>query len=188
MEEHDNIESIFQHIWKSICIGKKNRHSDFHTFSLATCNQNIVKNRTVVLRGYDEKKGIIIFHTNIFSEKIADIKKNDNVECLFYSKKNKIQIRFSGTALINHNDDICREKWNQMSDQSKLCYFQNINPGSTIKKPNDVEQNLQDNMSEAFVIISVYIKKTDWLYLSYSGHKRVTFFNNNVNTGIWVAP
>jgi len=188
MEELKNIESIHQHIWKSISIGKKNRHSDFHTFSLATCYQNLVKNRTVVLRGYDEKKGTIVFHTNIFSDKIADIKKNHNVECLFYSKKNKIQIRFSGTASINHNDDMCREKWSQMSDQSKLCYFQNINPGSVIKKPDDVEQNLQDKMSEAFVIISIHIKKTDWLYLSHLGHKRVTFFNNDADSGNWIAP
>ena len=75
-----------------------------------------------------------------------------------------------------------------MSDQSKLCYFQNINPGTTIKKPSDIEQNIQDKMSEAFVIISVYIKKTDWLYLSHLGHKRVTFYDNNVDSGIWVAP
>ena len=94
MEEYENIESIFQHIWKSISIGKKNRHSDFHTFSLATCHQNVVKNRTVVLRGYDEEKGIILFHTNVFSEKISDIKKNDNVECLFYSKKTKYRFVF----------------------------------------------------------------------------------------------
>ena len=110
MDEYENIESIYQHIWKSMHIGKKNRHSDFHTFSLATCHRDIVKNRTVVLRGYDEEKGIIIFHTNVCSEKIADIKNNQNVECLFYSKKNKIQIRFSGTALINHNDDVCKKK------------------------------------------------------------------------------
>ena len=188
MDEYENIESIYQHIWKSIHIGKKNRHSDFHTFSLATCHRDIVKNRTVVLRGYDEEKGIIIFHTNVCSEKIADIKNNQNVECLFYSKKNKIQIRFSGTALINHNDDVCKKKWNQMSDQSKLCYFQNINPGSIIKKPDVIEQNLQDKMSENFVIISIYIKKTDWLYLSHSGHKRVTFIDNNVDSGNWIAP
>ena len=188
MEEYENIESIFQHIWKSICIGKKNRHSDFHTFSLATCHQNVVKNRTVVLRGYNEEKGIILFHTNVFSEKISDIKKNNNVECLFYSKKSKIQIRFSGTALINHNDEICKKKWNQMSDQSKLCYFQNINPGSVIKRPDDVKQHLQNKMSEAFVIISVNIKKTDWLFLSHSGHKRVIFFDNNVDSGNWIAP
>ena len=75
-----------------------------------------------------------------------------------------------------------------MSDQSKLCYFQNINPGSVIKRPDDIKQHLQNNMSEAFVIISVNIKKTDWLYLSHSGHKRVIFFDNNVGSGNWVAP
>ena len=75
-----------------------------------------------------------------------------------------------------------------MSDQSKLCYFQNINPGSIIKTPDVIEQNLQDKMSESFVIISIHIKKTDWLYLSHSGHKRVTFIDNNVDSGNWVAP
>ena len=51
-----------------------------------------------------------------------------------------------------------------MSDQSKLCYFQNINPGSIIKTPDVIEQNLQDKMSENFVIISIHIKRTDWLF------------------------
>ena len=94
MDEYENIESIYQHIWKSIHIGKKNRHSDFHTFSLATCHRDIVKNRTVVLRGYDEEKGIIILHTNIFSEKIADIKKIRMSNVFFIAKKTKYKSVF----------------------------------------------------------------------------------------------
>lgn len=183
-----NLDDIYSNIWRCISGGIKNRHSDFHTFSLATSTNNIVNNRTVVLRGCDPEKGKIVFHTHLSSLKIEEIRDNDNVECLFYSRKNKIQIRLKGKAAIHNNDELCNNKWNKMSRQSQLCYFQNIEPGNKIDDPKKIHQVHGNHISEHFTIVEVTITKTEWLYLSHDGHRRAEFKHNNVITGQWLAP
>ena len=96
----DEINKIYENFWGNILDGSKNSLSDYHTFSLATCSQNQVSNRTVVLRDCNEKDQTVSFHTNNLSKKINDINLNPNVECLFYSKINKTQVRISGIAEI----------------------------------------------------------------------------------------
>ena len=46
----DEISKIYENLWINILDGSKNSLSDYHTFSLATCSQNQVSNRTVVLQ------------------------------------------------------------------------------------------------------------------------------------------
>ena len=185
---NSNLEDIYANIWSCLSSGIQNRHSDFHTFSLATCVNSVVHNRTVVLRGCSDESGSITFHTHSSSQKIKEIRENDNVECLFYSRKHKIQIRIKGKAIIHQNNELCRDKWEKMSKQSQLCYFQNIEPGMKIDKPEQIQQIHRNQMSEYFIIIEVLVVKTDWLYLSHEGHRRAEFENNNINTGQWLAP
>tara|TARA_B100001121_G_scaffold142736_1_gene124918 strand:- start:826 stop:1401 length:576 start_codon:yes stop_codon:yes gene_type:complete len=184
----DNLDDVYSNIWSSISRGVNDRHSDFHTFSLATSIKDDINNRTVVLRGHNQELGKVIFHTHASSEKIKDISANPKVECMFYSKKNKTQIRFKGKAIINQNNEVCMKKWSSMSDQSKLCYFQNIDPGLKIIDPKEVNQKLGNELSKDFSIIEVDIEKTDWLYLSHEGHLRAIFINNQKDSGYWVAP
>jgi len=187
----DEINKIYENFWSNILDGSKNSLSDYHTFSLATCSQNQVSNRTVVLRDCNEKDQTVFFHTNNLSKKINDISLNPNVECLFYSKINKTQVRISGIAEIFTMNNICKKKWTEMSSQSKQCYFQNIAPGEIIDSPNQVQIENLDNLniiSENFVIVKINISIIDWLYLSSKGHRRAKFDKNIDFEGSWVAP
>ena len=185
------INKIYENLWSNILDGSKNNLSDYHTFSLATCSQNQVSNRTVVLRDCNEKDRTMSFHTNNLSKKINDINLNPNVECLFYSKINNTQIRVSGIAEIFAMNNICEKKWTEMSSQSKQCYFQNIAPGEIIDNPKQVQiENLGDLniISENFVIVKINISTIDWLYLSSKGHRRAKFDKSRDFEGSWVAP
>ena len=75
-----------------------------------------------------------------------------------------------------------------MSDQSKECYFQNINPGKSIDDPNLITSIIKNEVSENFIIITVHINKIDWLYLSSKGHKRIKFISQDNFKGQWIAP
>lgn len=187
-ENHNNTNEIYENIWKCLDKGVNDRFSDYHTFSLATAPKNIVEVRTVVLRGYDRKNQSIIFHTNNLTSKISEIKNNPNVGALFYDKKEKIQIRCNGDAVINNMDEYCKERWNKMSAQSQECYYQNISPGENIEYPEIVKNKLENKLSENFTVITININKIDWLYLSSKGHTRVKFLKNNGFTGQWIAP
>ena len=187
-ENHNNTNEIYENIWKCLDKGVNDRFSDYHTFSLATAPKNIVEVRTVVLRGYDRKNQSIIFHTNNLTSKISEIKNNPNVGALFYDKKEKIQIRCNGDAVINNMDEYCKERWNKMSAQSQECYYQNISPGENIEYPEIVKNKLENKLSENFTVITININKIDWLYLSSKGHTRVKFLKNNGFAGQWIAP
>ena len=187
-ENHNNTNEIYENIWKCLDKGVNDRFSDYHTFSLATAPKNIVEVRTVVLRGYDRKNQSIIFHTNNLTSKISEIKNNSNVGALFYDKKEKIQIRCNGDAVINNMDEYCKERWNKMSAQSQECYYQNISPGENIEYPEIVKNKLENKLSENFTVITININKIDWLYLSSKGHTRVKFLKNNGFAGQWIAP
>ena len=75
----DNLDDVYSNIWSSISRGVNDRHSDFHTFSLATSIKDDINNRTVVLRGHNQELGKVIFHTHASSEKIKDISANPKV-------------------------------------------------------------------------------------------------------------
>jgi len=187
-QNHITIDKVFKNIWYYLKIGIENRDSDYHTFSLATSYKNIVRNRTVVLRNYNEDNKTISFHTHNLTKKVLDINNNKNVEALFYNRKEKIQIRISGLAVINEQDDLCKEKWLEMSTQTKECYFQNITSGQPINNPDLIKSVIQDKISENFIIITIHINKIDWLYLSSKGHKRIKFLAQDNFKGEWIAP
>ncbi len=187
-ENLNDVSEIMNSIEKSLTRGVNDRHSDYHTLSVATLGEHTINNRTVVLREFNSERKFLRYHTNFLSEKIIDLKKNNKIACLFYSKKDKVQIRINGTAKIDNNNEFCEAKWNKMSDQSKLCYFQNYKPGQKINNPTEVIQSPNESISELFTIITVQIEKLDWLYLSHKGHKRAIFQQANNFSGIWVAP
>ena len=135
-----NLKGIYEEIWDYLDIAVKDRKSGFHTFSLATISNGYPDNRTVVLRGCCKKTMKLSFHTNNFSNKIIDISADHNVSALFYDKEKKIQIRIVGIANINNDNSYCKEKWENMSNQSKECYFQNINPGKTVDNPDQIKK------------------------------------------------
>tara|TARA_Y100000748_G_scaffold291538_1_gene279133 strand:- start:430 stop:1005 length:576 start_codon:yes stop_codon:yes gene_type:complete len=183
-----NLKGIYEEIWDYLDVAVKDRKSGFHTFSLATISNGYPDNRTVVLRGCCKKTMKLSFHTNNFSNKIIDISAEHNVSALFYDKEKKIQIRIAGIANINNDNSYCKEKWENMSNQSKECYFQNINPGKTVDNPDQIKTEKRNEMSKSFSIIDIKVIKIDWLLLSASGHTRVKFTKDNNFNGEWIAP
>jgi pyridoxine/pyridoxamine 5'-phosphate oxidase len=79
-----NLKGIYNELWIALETAIVDRKSSFHTFSLATVNNEFADNRTVVLRGCNKDKMILSFNTNNSSDKIAHISKNNNVSALFY--------------------------------------------------------------------------------------------------------
>ncbi|MED5274874.1 MAG: pyridoxamine 5'-phosphate oxidase family protein [Pseudomonadota bacterium] len=187
-KHYNDISQIYEIIWEKLIDGMNNRNSGFHTFTLATICNGSVSARTVVLRECDKNNLTISFHTNNLSKKIKEIKNNSNVECLFYSEAEKIQIRISGDAKIYNSDKVCQEIWMRMSQDSRDCYLYNKEPGTLIKDPEDISLKETTEISKNFSFVNVTINKIEWLYLSSSGHRRVLFNKENSFKGNWVVP
>ena len=120
------------------------------------------------------------------TKKNMNLSYEDKISKIFKDKK--IQMRFSGDASIHNGNSYCKKKGDNMSKQSKECYYQNINPGDTIDSPDEVKSEIKEGISRSFSIIDINIIKIDWLHLSSLGHTRAKFTKENNFQGEWIAP
>ena len=145
-------------------VDKKSEYKEC-VFSTLTKN-NKPNSRTVIFREFSED-WILKIHSDLRSEKIEELKKNKNVCLLFYNKKEKIQVRITGKALIKKND---KSSWDSLSDWSKKNYISNNKPGNKINSKDlnkniDIKNYMLETGIKNFCSISVKINEIDWLRL-----------------------
>ena len=158
----------------------------------------LVKEKAKELK-FDEEKLLLNFHTDFRSPKILDLKKNNNSSFLFYDHSIKIQLRIKTLSSINNQNEIAKQSWDLTQLSSRKCYLTKKRPSSKTNIPEDgLPKHLQGidptkNESEGgynnFAVIQNKIESIDWLYLSYSGHKRLSInFKNNIPEFSWLIP
>tara|TARA_Y100001970_G_scaffold255842_1_gene332969 strand:+ start:1287 stop:1892 length:606 start_codon:yes stop_codon:yes gene_type:complete len=176
------------------------RKHSFHTpvFSNITID-NKISSRIVVLRKYNPQKNILNFHTDIRSKKIIEIRKNPETYFVFYSYKDKIQLRINTISKIHHQNNISKKNWEKTKLSSRKCYL-------AIKSPSSISKIATDSIPENFLgkdpelkesekgyknfsVIENEIKDIEWLYLSANGHRRLIISNINKNVKYnWLIP
>ena len=185
---YNDLEKIYSKIWELLNSGLKNRDAPFHIPIFICGNNRKFDGRIVVFRGLDKEEKKIWFHTDIRSNKVKILKSNYKSNLLFYDKSEKIQLRISGKAKINHLNSITKHAWKKTVHMSRQCYLGNKAPGSTINIPtsglDEKIDNLKYTLDESeigyknFCVIEIYIKSIEWLYLAAKGHRRA-YFNLN---------
>ena len=195
-----NFESIFKEIKNLLYLGANNRKHSFHTPTFSNISKEMMlESRIVVLRKFDEEKLFLNFHTDFRSPNILDLKKNNNSSFLFYDHSIKIQLRIKTISSINNQNEIAKQSWDLTQLSSRKCYLTKKRPSSKTNIPEDgLPKHLQGidptkNESEGgynnFAVIQNKIESIDWLYLSYSGHKRLGInFKNNIPEFSWLIP
>ena len=88
--------------------------------------------RTVITREIIIKDHIIIFHTDIRSKKIQDLKQNNLIIFHIYDKKNNIQIQAEGKVKIFNKSKQTERVWNSLSNKTKASYLIKENPEKKI--------------------------------------------------------
>ncbi len=196
---YNNLDKVYIKIWELLIKGLENRNAPFHIPIFICGNKNKVDGRIVVLRGVNEKEKKIWFHSDIRSNKIKIIKSNPESVLLFYDKEEKIQLRISGLAKINYQNDTTHNSWKKTAHMSRQCYLGDKAPGSTIDIPSSGLTENIDNLKYSkeesefgyknFCVIETFIKSVEWLYLAAKGHRRAYFsLKNNSLEKKWLIP
>ena len=185
---YNDLEKVYTKIWELLESGLKRRDVPFHIPTFICGDKKKFDGRIVVLRGIDKEEKKIWFHSDIRSNKIKILKSNSKSNLLFYDKSEKIQLRITGQAKINHLNDITKKSWKKTVHMSRQCYLGDKAPGISVSEPTsglttDVD-NLKYTIEESeigyknFCVIETYIKSIEWLYLAAKGHRRA-YFNLN---------
>jgi 3-hydroxyisobutyrate dehydrogenase len=193
------LAELIGEIWTELEQGALDAKSAFHTPVLGTLGANSCRLRTVVLRRVEPGQRQLICHTDLRSDKVAEIRQNPAVSWLFYSPAAKIQIRAEGRATVHYQDEIARAGWERSQLMSRRCYLIEVGPGTKTDQPESglpadmLDRSPTAEESEAgwpnFALIASTIERLDWLYLDSKGHRRAQFEWTGENfVGSWVIP
>ncbi len=179
---YNDLDLTLQEIEYLLSRGVKDRKSNFHYTMLSTINDKFPESRTVILRNFNKDRFELNIHSDSRSAKINQIENNNNVSCLFYDDKKKIQIRVNGLAKVEKS---YQPSWEKLTNWSKRCYLSEKKPGTEVAKPSSgfperfVNESPNDKDSieglKNFALIKVMISSIEWLYLASQGHRRAVF-------------
>jgi len=196
---YNDLNKTYLKIWELLNLGLQKRDLPFHIPTFVCGYNKIFDGRIVVLRGINEKRKVLWFHTDIRSKKIKILKKNKKASLLFYDKNEKIQLRIIGNTKINYMNQLTKNSWKKTVHMSRQCYLGNKAPGINSSIPTsgltDDVDNLKYSIEESeigynnFCVIETFIESIEWLYLAAKGHRRA-FFNlkNAYISKKWLVP
>ena len=200
MLSKENTSEIFEDIKRNLTRGVKDRKHTFHTPVFCNVdNENSIESRVVVLRQFDSPNMVLNFHTDFRSPKILGLQQNNNSLLVFYDHKLKIQLRIKTTSIINNQNKVTQEMWDQTKLFSRKCYLTEKAPSSSTNLPEDgIDQSLggrEPTLEESergyknFTVVQNQIQQIDWLYLAASGHRRLKIIlEKQIPSFQWIIP
>lgn len=194
-----NLDKILNDCWLRLEKGVKTAKHPFHSPTLGTIYQGEVEMRTVILRQVVPTEKILIFHSDVRSPKIHQIKKNNLISWLFYDEDARIQIRLKAKATLHHLNDLALSRWEDSRLESRRCYLSQSAPSSFIDFPSDglpeslnIKNLTVEKVAEGFnnfVVVETEVTQIEWLFLNHSGHRRAAFsYDGKVIKKQWMLP
>lgn len=197
-----NHEELLVKIFAMLIRGTTDRKSPLHTPTVATIGADGSPNaRVVVFRKFLQDERILIFHTDLRSPKIEEIRNEARISWLLYHPNENLQLRISGKAVIHSeaNDALKLQQWQATWNFGRRCYMgaapSRISETPTSGLPDAIaESEPTKEESEVgfpnFAVISTKISSIDCLELHIKGHRRSLFNwkeNGDLNVN-WLTP
>ena len=202
MIEKMNHEQLRSKIFAMLTRGVTDRKSPLHTPTVATIGgDGSPLARVVVFRKFLPEVRSLIFHTDLRSPKIIELRADFRISWLFYHPNEKIQFRIAGQATIHadDNDALKLKQWQATRAFGRRCYM-GAAPSRTVSEatsgmPAEIETREPTiEESEAgfpnFAVVSTKINSIDCLELYVAGHRRSLFTwreNDELETE-WLTP
>ena len=194
---YENFEEIQEKLWSMLNNAVVNRSSPFRIPVFICSDQKDIDGRIVVLRKSNRSNNVLQFHTDLRSQKIDILRKNNNASLVFYDKEEKIQLRVKVECEVNNQNSTTEESWKKTQHISRRCYLTDSPPGTTSENPTsgmiskledfDYTMEQSEEGFKNFTVIKCKIKSIEWLYLAAKGHRRAKF-DLETNKNAWLVP
>ena len=167
---------------------------------IATLTDRGCEQRTIVLRVVDRDQGALLFHTDVRSSKVEQIRKDGRVSLLFYDHERSVQLKVRGVASIHQADEFAQSLWEAGTPASLKMYSAPLSPGTQCDSfSHNMTESLLGRLPERneieagrvnFCAIRILVQSTEWLRLSQSGHLRASFdfAQGRLQSAGWIAP
>jgi pyridoxamine 5'-phosphate oxidase len=204
-EYYDSLDAAHAEAWRLLTRGAEDRQSPFHTTTVSTVDAaGRPHARTVILRAANAESRTIRFHTDVRSNKMAQLKQSDRLCMLAYDPTLKIQLRVDGCAALHTDGALADAAWKATRPMSRLPYAADTPPGSAIEVPmtlpasqlsmiDESSEEALDHMQrigrENFCAVVVMIESIEWVHLVSQGNRRARFaWPRGVLEAKWLQP
>lgn len=161
-------EELKDHLHKGV-------HKKGHPFRYAVLGtiglDNTPAIRNIVLRQVTDNL-CLRFYTDARSNKLQQIKENNQVSLLFYDPKQMLQVKVEGLATIINDKEVLQKYWSGVQPNSRKDYITSVAPGSAISNPDVVEYLEEENH---FTIVEITPTRIEYLKLKRPNHIRIQF-------------
>ena len=184
MKQFLDLDEFLDHAWSLLTRGVADPKSvaKYPTFSTIS-EEGFPTMRTVVLRSAVGIANCLEIHTDIQTNKVFSLKKNNLAGLHFWIPKAKFQIRASVVVDILTGSKV-EDQWNKIPMQSRVSYGSKPSPGIEVNGPFDYQKlPEQDN----FAVLRCDIRALDLLYLG-ALHQRALYKTGDPAISKWVAP
>ncbi len=180
-------EELLQKIFAMLTRGVADRKSPLHTPTVATIGADgSPQVRIVVFRKFLHEERQMIFHTDLRSPKIEELRDDNRVSWLFYHAGEKLQFRIAGSATIHadENDALKLKQWQATWAFGRRCYMGKAPSRTVAEATSGMSAELESReptIEESeigfpnFAVVSTKIISIDCLELHAKGHRRSYF-------------
>ena len=194
------LAEIYASIWDLLESSAAGNAPGWRLPVLATLTDHGCEQRTVVLRVVDRDGGALLFHTDVRSNKVEQLRKDGRVSLLFYDHERSVQLKIRGVASIHQTDQFAQTLWHTGTPASLKMYSAPLSPGVQCDSFNhNMAEALLGRLPERneieagrvnFCAIRILVQSAEWLRLSQSGHLRARFELSGGRLGCadWIAP
>ncbi|PFH19695.1 pyridoxamine 5'-phosphate oxidase family protein [Burkholderia sp. JKS000303] len=194
----ESLAQTYDRLWSCLESGVSVQRSPFTMLQAATLGlDGAPKVRTIVLRQVSRADRLLSFHTDVRSEKVAELRRDPRIAIVANDLDALVQIRTEGTVSICDDDVQRRAIWQSSRPHTLLLYRAPLRPGTPIELPEEAHiaasrspgAAITDDGYRNFCLLHVKLTRIDWLDLARSGHRRAVFdLNDDGYEGRWIAP
>lgn len=199
ISEKPSLTDLETRLWQWLENAAKDAKDPMHTPVIASIGNGLPQMRTVVLRKVLGKTKELRFHTDLRSKKVEELKLQPDIAILGYNSQTRIQLRLNAHVVLEHNNNITLETWQQTRPDSKKCYAVELAPGTAIDEAGDYLPLPNNQIWPAamlelgypnFVVARCLVYKAELLMLNSSGHLRCGFNYNQhkLQQAMWLVP
>ncbi len=186
IERNQNLQHVLNSLKKEVQRATVDRRHPFRWVVLSTYGK-MVSSRYVVLRKVEEDSRFLLY-TDLRSQKVDHIRKNPEVQLLFFHPQKKAQLIISGVAALHHKDELVKAHVGFVQGEGRKSYTSRKAPGDSIPEPSEAYDWDDSSFNDNFCIISVESNKWEVLQLGGSEHLRAQFRKDDNWKGEWLVP
>jgi pyridoxamine 5'-phosphate oxidase len=187
------LPALLDDVWRRIAAGLNGRWPPWGLPTLATLSPHGPRARVLALRSVDPVERLFVFHTDVRSDKVRELRADSRVSLVFWDPGDAIEARFTGTASVHCRDQVAREAWQAVSLLRRMASAIEYTPGAMLSAPtrfDTLPATADDEVALGhFAVVLVRVTALDWFWLGPGDMRRALIrWTDSGLSAAWVVP